>query len=65
MTKKDFQLIADCIAETRASYPEVDAQMALNRLTTILCDSLRHDNSKFDGHKFKEAAGYNGAKGNA
>jgi hypothetical protein len=63
LTKQDYQLIADCIAETRKSYPEVDAQMALNRLTTNLCDSLRHGNARFDGFKFKKAAGYNGERG--
>ena len=52
MTKRDYILIASCIARIRS---EFDADTAMDALTKLLATRLREDNRRFNIVRFTEA----------
>lgn len=52
MTKRDYVLIARCIAQVRSEY---DADTAMDALTTLLSTQLREDNRRFNIERFTRA----------
>lgn len=63
MTKKDYELIAGAFHRS-AFIPDKNkvrqgARMAMHRLIVVdLAATLKHENPKFDVHKFYRACGY-------
>lgn len=59
MTRKDYQLIADAIAETRSecSGDGCTASISLTTLAENLSTRLRADNPRFDRSRFLKASG--------
>ena len=55
MTRKDYQLIAEVVANTRTKYPDNEG---LCVLVGVLGSRLKGDNSRFDFQKFMKACGY-------
>ena len=57
MTRKDFQLIADAITETRALEPTGSPEAVLALITDIFADKLAGTNPAFDRDRFLTACG--------
>ena len=63
MTKKDYQLLADCIAKAHATvvtcyqeaWSQKGGQGSLNILEHLLAAALKEENPQFDGDRFKAA----------
>lgn len=53
MTKRDYELIAQCISKVRGEYP--DAHGALNALALVFAATLREGNRRFDIRRFISA----------
>src|SRR5580765_4766014 len=52
MTKRDYELIARCIAKVRTDY---DADTALDALVLLICTVAREGNRRFNIERFKQA----------
>lgn len=55
MTRKDFEIIADCIRHARVNGDDEDwsiDQAAIDRVALSLADSLDGTNAQFNRHKF-------------
>jgi hypothetical protein len=57
MTRKDYQLIADCIGMARAECNNTDEEIGLDRAVDNLSVALEDDNPRFDKDKFDKACG--------
>jgi hypothetical protein len=57
MTRKDFQLIADAIAEASENHPELFRLGASAIVAHRLADALAGTNDRFDREKFLTACG--------
>lgn len=57
MTKKDYELIAYCVRETRLRHTSDDAEAALDEVAHTLADSLALENERFDRVRFLAACG--------
>lgn len=57
MTKKDYKLIADAIAETKRN-SLVEEWPTMDRIAESLADNLAKDNPRFDSAKFLVACGF-------
>jgi hypothetical protein len=55
MTRKDYQLIARAIKDTRDNY--YAENMAIAHVVGVLASRLKEDNPRFDVYKFVEACG--------
>lgn len=64
MTTKDYELIAEAINQTRASYifgvPEITNDKVLDRFIEIITPKLRVDNQNFNETIFKTATEFPG-----
>lgn len=57
MTKKDYELIAECVNSTKGKfYPSINDCIA--EIVIKLCLSLRAENPRFDSRKFIKACGF-------
>lgn len=55
MTRKDYEVIAKAIKDTRENYyPE---SVAVAHVVGVLASRLKEDNPRFDVYKFVEACG--------
>ena len=55
MTRKDYQLIADAIADTASHCKDQQSLNALDYLVQNLNSDLKRDNPNFDAHRFRAA----------
>lgn len=56
MTRKDYVLMADAIAETLKECPEFQQRQGVRQLAYKLIAICEADNERFDGEKFRKAA---------
>lgn len=56
MTRKDYVLIADAIAQTLSECPEFQQRQGARQLAYKIIDILADDNERFDRDKFNRAA---------
>ena len=62
MTKKDYEMIADAIAETVDGYADLDTagtmvRMAIRDTALSIANVLESDNPRFDRNRFLVACG--------
>lgn len=60
MTKKDYEMVADAICQTKANFPrdcdeEFSPKAIFEDLVGQLCREFKKDNMKFDSDKFRRA----------
>ena len=61
MTRKDYVLLANVLANSRKATQWVDdSVLALNMLTVNMAQALKVDNELFDYDRFLKAAGFPG-----
>mgnify|MGYP006281422427 CR=1 FL=1 len=54
MTRKDYEMIADCIAAERAAWEsQTEALAGIDRLTDRITRALQKDNPRFNAGKFR------------
>jgi len=58
MTRKDYNLLAEVIKDTREefNYLNLSSRELLNALTNKLINRLENDNPRFDSEKFYKAS---------
>ena len=57
MTRKDFELIASAIKDSRTNYSRPNHNKAVNEVAYNMADALAETNSKFDHRRFLTACG--------